>query len=334
MRQNLDTRILAYYAVLFVGLVAGVYHLASGRYGNGALVISAVVLGMIIQRQMAAAPRVVAAPPAPEPKDDAIPLGPGVHWKPEPANRTGWLSNSIIAGFPATVAMTMVFIAGYLFSGAVAQENGNLLSRWFHGLTHNSLTDGAYDIPIGAYSVNLLAGLVWAGVYGYLVEPRLSGPGWRKGITFSILPWVLSLVVFFPLVGAGFLGASLGAGPLPALGNLVLHLAYGAVLGSVYAVPDRAQADVSATSDWEADWQNKGMTIGLVGGLAVGMIGGSVLAIFVSSNLASTTEMLLAGAAAGVMVGAIAGPLVGLSAGSRAGIDQSTEPRSEVGSTL
>jgi len=331
MRQNLDTRTLAFYAVLCVGFVAAIFHVVDGRYGNGALAFSAVILGVFIQRQLAALPR--RPEPVAEPEEDAIPLGPGVTWQARAANRTGWLSNSILAGFPATVAMTMVFIAGYLFSGAVAQQDGNILGRWFHGLTNNSLTEGAYDIPIGAYSINLLAGLIWAGVYGYLAEPRLSGPGWRKGMLFAVVPWILSLVVFFPLVGAGFFGAALGAGPLPAIGNLVLHLVYGAVLGSIYAVPDRARADTSATSDWEADWQNRGMTIGLVGGLAVGMIAGSALAIFVSSALISPVEMILAGAAFGAMVGAVAGPLVGLSAGSRDDGRQTEPSQSGVGST-
>jgi hypothetical protein len=331
MRRNLNTRTLAFYAVLCVGLIAAVFHVVDGRYGNGALAFSAVILGIFIQRHLSAMPRRVE--PFVEPEEEAIPLGPGVSWKAERSNRTGWLSNSILAGFPATVVMTMVFIAGYLFSGAVAQQDGNLLGRWFYGLTHNPLTEGAYDIPIGAYSINLLAGLIWAGVYGYLVEPRLSGPGWRKGMLFAIVPWILSLVVFFPIVGAGFFGSALGAGPLPAIGNLVLHLAYGAVLGSIYAVPDRARADASTTANWEADWQNRGMTIGLVGGLAVGMIAGSALAIFVANGIASPVEMLLAGAAAGVMVGAIAGPLVGLSAGSRDEARESARGQSEVGST-
>jgi hypothetical protein len=315
MKPRVDTLTLGFYVILVIGFVAGIFHLASGRYGNGILALSAVLLGLFIQRELSAMPR----EPEPErqPEPEAIPLGPGINWQPISPDRSRWLSNSILAGFPATVVLTMVFIGGYLLSGTLGQESGNLIARWFHGLTHNTLTDGAYDVPIGAYSINLLAGLAWAVVYGYIAEPRMGGPGWRKGMLFSIVPWMLSLVVFFPLVGAGFFGADLGAGPLPAIGNLILHLAYGAVLGSLYAVPEYATADTTATTEWESEWQNRGMTIGLVGGLAIGMIAGSALALFVSSNLASPVEMLLAGAAVGTLVGAIAGPLVGLSAGSR-----------------
>lgn len=330
MGSRVDARTLGFYVILAIGIVAGIFHLASGRYGNGILALSAVLLGLFIQRELAAMPR--APQPEPEPEPEAIPLGPGINWQPISSDRSQWLSNSILAGFPATVVLTMVFVGGYLLSGTLGQADGNLIARWFHGLTHNSLTDGAYDVPIGAYSVNLLAGLIWAVVYGYVAEPRLKGPGWQKGMLFSFLPWLLSLVVFFPLVGAGLFGADLGAGPLPAIGNLILHLAYGAVLGSLYAVPDRSPSREETTTEWESEWQNRGMTIGLVGGLSIGMIAGSALALFVSSEIASPVEMLLAGAAVGTLVGAIVGPLIGLSAGGRHD-RHVTGPESGVGST-
>lgn len=319
MTRQLDRWTAGFYILMVVGLVAGIYHFASGRYANGAIAVSAVVVGLLIQREIAAMPREV---------EPARPVrsgtGPRARWEGSPSNRTNWLSNSVIAGFPASVVMTVVFIAGFVFSGAFAAQDGNIVSRWFWGITNNSLTDSAYDIPIGAYSVNLLAGLVWAGVYGFFAEPRLSGPGWRKGMLFSIVPWLLSLLVFFPIVGAGFFGSDLGAGPLPAIGNLVLHLVYGAVLGSVYAVPDESTAEAAGSAGWESQAQNRGMVIGLVGGLVTGMIAGSVAGLFVSSGTASATELLLAGAAAGTMVGAIAGPLLGLSVGSR---EQAQVPR-------
>ncbi|MBA2453359.1 MAG: hypothetical protein H0V47_09320 [Chloroflexia bacterium] len=319
MTRQLDRWTIAFYVLMGVGLVAATYHFASGRYANGAIAVSAVIVGLLIQREIAAMPEATQQPRAS--RSDA---GPAARWQGSPANRTNWLSNSIIAGFPATVVMTVVFIAGFLFSGAFGAQDGTTVSRWFWGLTNNSLTDSAYNIPIGAYSVNLLAGLVWAGVYGYVAEPRLSGPGWRKGMLFSIVPWLLSLVVVFPIVGAGFFGAALGAGPLPAIGNLILHLVFGAVLGSIYAVPDESMADAAGTDGWESQAQNRGMVIGMVGGLVTGMIAGSALGLIVSPGNATETEMLLAGAAVGTMIGAIAGPLFGLSAGSR---EQARSPR-------
>jgi hypothetical protein len=40
--------------------------------------------------------------------------------------------------------------------------------------------------------------------------------------------------VILPVVGAGPAGAGLEAGPIPALGETIRHLAYGLVLGTLY----------------------------------------------------------------------------------------------------
>ena len=82
---------------------------------------------------------------------------------------------------------------------------------------------------------------------------------------FSLVPWLLSLLVFFPAVGGGLFGADLDAGPLPAIGNLVLHLIYGAILGTVYCIPESA----ASTEDDRraAQLENDGTALGLVVGL-------------------------------------------------------------------
>ena len=42
------------------------------------------------------------------------------------------------------------------------------------------------------------------------------------------------MIIFLPLAGGGLLGLGLGAGPLPILGNLLVHLVYGVTLGFLY----------------------------------------------------------------------------------------------------
>ena len=313
MTKQLDRWTIAFYTLMAIGVAAGIFHIVSGRYGNGLIALSAVIVGILVQRQTAARPR----PRVVEPRErQQGPTKTGPRWDGAQFNRTSRLGDSILAGFPATVVMTIVFIFGFLISGAFGTPEGNQLNRWFWALTNNELTDTAYDIPVGAYSLNLFAGLLWAVVYGYLFEPRVQGPGWRKGMLFSLIPWLVSLVVFFPLVGAGFFGLDLGAGPLPAIGNLILHLVYGAVLGAIYAIPDivPAEPDLVRLDDWEAEAQNRGLVLGLIGGLGIGVIVGSVIGVFFTPVGVTEIEMVLAGASVGVMTGAIAGPLLGLSA--------------------
>ena len=80
----------------------------------------------------------------------------------------------------------------------------------------------------------LLAGILWAIAYALWVEPRLRGPDWLKGMAFSLLPTLVTWFVVLPLLGAGPLGLGLGAGLVPAAGELLRHLVYGAALGLAY----------------------------------------------------------------------------------------------------
>jgi len=79
-----------------------------------------------------------------------------------------------------------------------------------------------------------LAGILWAFAYALWFEPRLPGRDWLKGMAFSLLPTLVSWLVVLPLLGAGPLGLALGAGLLPAAGELLRHLVYGAALGLAY----------------------------------------------------------------------------------------------------
>ena len=76
--------------------------------------------------------------------------------------RDRWLPAGILAGFAATIVMSLLLVGAYLVTGFIGDENGGTVSQWFYHLSHNELTDGVYDIPIAAFSVNLLAGLGWA----------------------------------------------------------------------------------------------------------------------------------------------------------------------------
>lgn len=298
-----------------LGLAAAAYHFASERYANGIIAAGAALLGLVVLLSDKA---VSNAAPAPEPELDdqrrSMPsLGPGGVAE---AERELWLSGGIIAGFAATIVMSMALVISYLITGSLGSETGNQVDRWFWGLANNRLTDGIYDVPLAAFSINLLAGLGWALVYTRFAESRLRGPGWWRGMVFSLLPWALSLIVFFPLIGAGFLGLGLNAGPLPAIGNLILHLIFGATLGAVFAVPDVSVAGTSAGAR-TAKAENVGTAIGLVAGLTGGLAVGAVLAAIFATDGNSGLNITLAAGGFGTVAGALIGPFLGLDWGSR-----------------
>ncbi len=227
------------------------------------------------------------------------------------------LSRAVLSGFVATGAMTVLLIFAYGVAGLLAPPRADtpVLLRWTWGLANNTVTEQTQTgFPI-AVALHFAAGLVFALAYALFVEPRLSGPGWRRGMLFSLAPWALSLLAFLPAVGGGFLGLSLGAGPLPIFGNLVLHLTYGAVLGQAYASEGLQTESGEAGSREEMRilaHDERAMATGIVAGIAVGgvvgWLGGGFL---LPGNPPLVTAII--GAILGSVAGAFVGSFLGLS---------------------
>jgi hypothetical protein len=228
-----------------------------------------------------------------------------------------WLVRAILAGFAATVAMTGALVIAYgvaLMLGS-ADPQASVVLRWLWALAHNTVTAGAEtSVPITVL-LHVVAGIGWAVVYAALAEPRLSGPGWRRGLTFAPIPWLLSLIVFLPLVGGGFLGLGLGAGPLPIIGNLLLHVVYGLTLGFLYA-PENARVlhpddlDVTPAEQSLLTRSEQTMATGMLLGLVAGAIVGWVIAFVFTPGQSGLVGMLLGalgGSAAGLLVGSYSG---------------------------
>jgi len=76
--------------------------------------------------------------------------------------------------------------------------------------------------------------LFWSLVYAFTFQPRARGPAALRGLQFSVIPWLCSMLVLFPLIGAGPFGVHLHAGPLPALGELARLAVFCTILGPLY----------------------------------------------------------------------------------------------------
>lgn len=225
--------------------------------------------------------------------------------------RDDWLRDSVLSGFVATFAMTVVVAVGYGLARVIGDEQGNQLERWFWGLSHNVITERTTDALTLGIGINLVTGLIWALIYGAFAEPMLNGSGWRKGITFSLAAWLLSIVVFLPITGGGLLGSDLEAGPLPVLGNLVLHLIYGAVLGGVYGIAFDAGLDDTEAERANAAAAERGAALGVGAGVLIGLMLGWALAPRIDAE-SSRGAISLAGALIGAASGVTAGSFLGM----------------------
>jgi hypothetical protein len=279
----------------------------------------------------------------------------------QPRSRTSTdsLSRAILAGFAASLTMLLMFLVAYnlarLLSAApdlawpalerrsiirpvywatrsgqadLAPGEADYLTDvletprlWLINLTHNRLIDaGLADVYLAA-GVYVAGGLLWAVIYT-LVEPRLSGAPWVRGVSFAMIPALVSLVVVLPLLGGGLFGLSLGAGPLPTIGNVLLHVVYGAILGVVYGPFGDLDASTlerpAATADDRPRTSYEptaallllgglvvGALIGLAASVATGGIGGATMG-------ASNSGLILWGGLLGAVIGLFVGSFLGL----------------------
>ena len=152
-------------------------------------------------------------------------------------------------------------------------------------------------------------------------------------MTFSLLPWALSVLLFLPVAGGGFLGLGLGAGPLPIVGNLILHLVYGAVLGGFHALGD---AEPEGTTHLLLEHQpvlehgERGAALGIVVGVFVGLVLGGLFSggqgvVVDGTVLAGQVEVMLALAAFLGAAGALVGSMIALNLGADADEETTTD---------
>lgn len=94
----------------------------------------------------------------------------------------------------------------------------------------------------GGWIVHLLVGIILALVYALFFAERLPGSPIVRGAWYGVIVFIISQLVFMPLVGGGFFSR----GDIELLaGSLLGNLAYGIVVGWIYDLP--AHVQVAAT---------------------------------------------------------------------------------------
>jgi len=232
------------------------------------------------------------------------------------SNEVDGLVNSLLSGFIATFAMSLATFGAYGLSRALAEQNGNQVQRWFWMLTHNNIINSTHDRLAIAIGLDLLVGIAFGVVYGFGVDRHMDGPGWRNGMLFSLIPWLLSIVVFFPIMHAGIFGRGLHAGPLPVIGNLILHLIFGAVLGWAFSFDLESRlgdTEIDQIHNHLAErWALLGLTFGIPAGALIGWFASPSM-----SDVAGRPVVILVSALIGAMAGVSFGTFAGLERGGQ-----------------
>ena len=143
----------------------------------------------------------------------------------------------IIRGFGAGLAGTVVLSLAML-----CKMNAGVLPKFniIPAIAHIFGADPVYGW-LGNFAIGVL---IWGGLFSLVYDrlPPVGGPG--RGLIFGIGAWVAMMVIFMPVAGYGFLALGLGAATAVnlVLALLILHMVYGFVMGSVYAMPEVLEA--------------------------------------------------------------------------------------------
>lgn len=132
---------------------------------------------------------------------------------------------SIAGGVAGTTVMTLMMYIVAPMMGIhmdIAQMLGSMLGNsWSAGLVMHFM-NGAVIFPL---------------VFALVLYDRLPGGPILKGTAWGVILWIVAQVVVMPMMGAGFFSLAMG-GIMPAMGSLIGHLLYGAILGAIVGAPE------------------------------------------------------------------------------------------------
>lgn len=88
---------------------------------------------------------------------------------------------------------------------------------------------------VAAWMDHFIVGVVvWGLLFGAYDAVAERPAHWLKGIIFGVFAWLMMMMVFMPLVKAGFFGSRIGI--MAPVVTLIYHLVYGVVLGTTYGL--------------------------------------------------------------------------------------------------
>lgn len=132
------------------------------------------------------------------------------------------LGNGFLAGFAATVVLS-IFMMMKEMMGMMPEMN---VIAMLTAMSHAST-------PMMGWAMHFMIGtVVWGGLFALLHDRIPGGSTVVRGVVFGIGAWLMMMIAVMPMAGAGLFGMHFGmAAPVM---TLLLHMIFGATLGTVY----------------------------------------------------------------------------------------------------
>ena len=143
-----------------------------------------------------------------------------------------WLK-SVVVGIVAAILLSAVMVPALKFGiSPLPKPLGLAFAETILGRT--------LPLPVGLL-FHVVYVTFWSAAYIVLLRDHLS---LRNALLLALMLWILVLVVFFPVVGWGFLGLAIG--PKLIVASLVPHVLYGVFLWGLCRLVFRPQVNMAA----------------------------------------------------------------------------------------
>lgn len=133
-------------------------------------------------------------------------------------------ARAVAGGLVGTLGMTAVGVWVAPIMGIPRMNPADMLAGAMGGST------------LLGWAGHLMIGTILALIYTF-VAPGLPGSPPLRGALYALAPWIVAMLVVTPVMGMPAFGGAVA----PAMGSLIGHLVYGAILGAIYAQADEAQ---------------------------------------------------------------------------------------------
>ncbi|SRR6266498_6159177 len=135
------------------------------------------------------------------------------------------ISKAIFAGISGTIAMTLMMVIAPVM-GLPKMDIPMMLA----GVMKTSIGIG--------WAAHFMIGTILALLYAAVFYNLLPGPGFVRGMIYSLLPWLMAQLLVMPMMmvmqGMPFSAGLFSGSFIMALGSLIGHLVYGFVVGIIY----------------------------------------------------------------------------------------------------
>ncbi len=125
----------------------------------------------------------------------------------------------VLGGFIGTAAMTMVGLWGAPLMGLAPMNPAEMLAGAMGGM-----------LAVG-WMAHFMIGMVLAIGYA-MIATHLPGPAVARGALYAVAPWLIAQLLVMPMMGMPVFSGSL----MLAMGSLLGHLVYGAVIGGIIGI--------------------------------------------------------------------------------------------------